>query len=81
MKGQNLKGDRPTHVENGCSLHDNCETCPFPDCMIGNKRSILTLKAKKQALELWEKGYSPREIAKGLGKSIKTIYRWLELPT
>lgn len=69
---------RPTTTEIGCSLHDDCFTCPFPECSIGNKRAVLTLKKKKRARELKESGLDANQIAKEMGKSVRTINRWLD---
>lgn len=78
MKGQGLKGDRPTHVEDGCGLYFTCFECPFtPDCKIKDKDVLRTPKAKSEARQLKEEGYTPGQIAKELKKPIKVIHRWL----
>lgn len=78
MKGRNLKGARATSVESSCHLWNDCFTCPFPDCKIGKKYVVMTLKARTKARELGKKGKTPKQIAKELGKSIRTIKRWLK---
>ena len=76
MKGRNLIGARETHIENGCYLHNDCFTCPFPDCQISQRDLVKTTKAKAQANNLSKEGYTDEEVAKKLNKSIRTIQRW-----
>ncbi|MBU1066998.1 helix-turn-helix domain-containing protein [Patescibacteria group bacterium] len=79
-KGQHLKGDRPTHIEDGCSLwEDSCLSCPFrPDCIIKDRDVLKTPKIKAKTTQLHQEGFEPEEIAKRLGKSLRTIQRWLK---
>ena len=70
---------RETHIENGCSLWNDCFTCPtLPDCRCPKKDLIRTPKAEREATRLQQEGYKPEEIAKQLGKSLNTVRRWLK---
>ena len=68
---------RETHIENGCSLWDDCFTCPItPGCRCPERDLVKTPKAKIEAIRLQQEGYEPKDIARQLGKSITAIKRW-----
>lgn len=55
-----MKKGREPEYRNGCTLHPNCFTCPFPDCVAGNnisrtpegaERLSERTKAKRDRLE------------------------------
>jgi hypothetical protein len=55
-----MSNGRKPIQRNGCALHSNCFTCPFPDCVAGNKisrgpgaaeRLSAQYKAKRDRLE------------------------------
>jgi len=78
MRGTHLKGARPTHISNGCSLHYDCFTCPYPDCIVGRKDVMRNLEARAEAQRLKKDGYSTEQIAERLGQQIRSIQRWLQ---
>jgi len=77
MKSREMSNVRQTHIESGCNLWHDCFTCPFPECRIDGKRVLLTLKAREEADQLAREGHNEETIAKKLGKSSRTIKRWL----
>jgi len=60
-------------METGCKYHDDCLTCPFPECIEGDEVAYLRWKASR----LVEEGLMKPEIAKRLNKSERTIQRYL----
>ena len=68
---------QPTIIENGCELYYDCFSCPFSECLLPTDRAIETPKARVEACNLHEIGYSLEQIAKKLGKSKAAIKRWL----
>lgn len=80
MKGDGPKGDRPTHVEDGCNLYFTCFECPFtPDCKIRDRDVLKTPKVEEEAHQLKREGYTQEQIAKELRQSIRTVARWLKV--
>ena len=61
-------------IKDGCKYHPDCFTCSYPDCIIGNH----TVKLRLKAQELKAQGINKREIAERLGKSERTIERYLK---
>ena len=62
-------------VNNGCILHNDCFTCPYPDCIDGQNKVAMLKKAK--AVGLKELGYSNSEIAQRIGVSKRHVSRYL----
>lgn len=70
-----LKREGSTRViHSGCKYYDDCFTCPFEDCLSGNR----TLLIKKRASSLYFDGHRPDDIAEQLNRSKRTILRYLE---
>ena len=65
-----FKKDRKP-IEVGCKKWNNCFTCPFGGCCSD------IIKGKGVACELRYKGLKVEEIAQKLGKSKRTICRYL----
>ena len=66
----------------GCQHHDDCFTCPFPDCFYdnpGEARKWLKLEQDRQALARVQfDNPKPRVAAQRLGVTVKTYYRMRE---
>lgn len=68
------------YVENGCSHHSDCFTCPFEDCIAGN-RNVGTFNSKEpkatpdQVMALRAKGYTALQISTELEISYRTVFR------
>lgn len=78
MRGDNLKGDRPPSVGNGCYLYPDCLTCPFPDgCKLPDKYASHNFELENKAKQLVSLGHSEADIAKELHKSEKIVHRWI----
>lgn len=65
--------------ENGCHIHDDCFTCPLPDCMVDCRSRAerhTTLQAERaRVLKLHRQGLVATEIAECTGKSLRTVQR------
>lgn len=62
----------------GCELHNDCFTCPYPDCELsdhGHPRKTFILRQKVKVLAKQE--YPTPLIAKELGRSVRQIQRYL----
>ena len=73
MRGKTFE----THVENGCHLHDNCFTCPVPDCEIPTAKAPMAMRSRARAIELKQTGIPIEEIAKMLGQPLRVVARWV----
>ena len=64
---------------NGCKLHDDCETCPFLDCKLGEPNdNVLGIRKKMQerqgkVAELTKQGLGYKSIALELGVPKNTV--------
>jgi len=64
-----------------CNLHDNCETCPFEECMLGKRVYIrdtipaFKVKRNDEIRAMVGQGYSIQDVASRLELSIRTIQR------
>lgn len=69
-------------VPNGCHLHNDCFTCPFPDCIWSSENSYHLrpsgMKRAKEIIKLCKLGWSNRVIAAYLGISVRTVQRYLK---
>ena len=65
-------------VEFGCQFYYDCFTCPFPDCLADTIPTLLTNAKRAEARELAEQGMPKAQIARRLGVSRMTIYKYLE---
>ena len=75
------------YTGNGCSLHPDCFTCPFPDCTTskplvgGEKRAVrlrLTEEQREGIKSLASQGHSRVQIAGQLGVSRRSVGRNLK---
>lgn len=66
-------------METGCKLHNDCFTCPFPDCVIDKTQYLAAETQRVRAKVMYNSGASTKEIATCLGKSIRTIQKYLEV--
>ncbi len=64
-------------IKAGCKFHDDCFTCLFPDCLEGSGRGVGKFKLQLQAKALSSQGLVVTQIAQKLGKSERTIQRYL----
>ena len=64
-------------ANNGCQLWDDCETCVYPSCLADKIPSLLIANRKAEVRELAAQGMLASQIAKKLGISRMTIYRYL----
>ena len=66
-------------MENGCQHYDDCFTCPFPDCVLGNQiqaRKWVGIYRDRQALAKVEFDNPTSEVAaERLGVTVRTYYR------
>ena len=68
-------------VANGCKYHDDCLTCPYPDCIYGENGSVRSFKKKQRDIEvrgLWRDGMSRKDIAIQFSVCGRTVERALE---
>lgn len=65
-------------MERGCKLHNNCFTCPFLDCKIGSPLLSAKISHRQEALRLLSEGKSFDEIAHHLGRSNRTVQRYVK---
>lgn len=77
MRGDNLKGDRPPNLGNGCYLHPNCFTCSFDGCILPDRYATHNYEQENRAKQLFSLGYSETNIAMEFGKPVKVIQRWI----
>jgi hypothetical protein len=57
-------------VEDGCEIHDHCQTCPLPRCRYDYEQlHIPTLIRKLKAFPLLERDATIKEIAEKVGFS------------
>ena len=64
-------------IKSSCKYHDDCFTCPFTDCIEEQGKGASKLKAQLQAQALFDEGLDITKIAPKLGKSERTIRRYL----
>lgn len=64
-------------VKFACRFHNDCDTCPFPQCMVGSGVYLVAEKKKTEAIRLAELGYSGKDIAKALDRSRGQVRRYL----
>lgn len=63
--------------DTGCELHDNCLTCPLPECVYVTGEKVISLKRKIETIKLAKEGYKIKQIAKKLGISYGQAQRYL----
>ena len=64
-------------MDSGCKFYHDCESCPFPDCLVDNIPSLLVATRRAEARELAKEGMPKAQIAKKLGVSRMQVYRYL----
>ena len=62
----------------GCKYHDDCSTCPFPDCYEGSLEKVKCFYRTQEVAKLWDKGFSIAKIARKFKLCRRTIQRDLE---
>lgn len=63
------------YTEKGCQFHEDCLTCPFPDCGdIGDYR----MQRDREIVELYSKGKDTKVIAGIFNISVRTVQRALK---
>ena len=62
-------------MKKGCKLHNNCFTCPFPDCIANRYVSPAKQTRQKQIVDLIVQNKHPREIATEVNVSLRTVQR------
>lgn len=64
-----------TVIKSGCKYHDDCFTCPYPTDRLPCEgfKPILV----EQARQLRQSGFTTKQIAEKLGRSGRTIGRYL----
>ena len=65
-------------VEFGCQFYHDCFSCPFPECLVDRIPSVLVSIKRAEARELAEQGMPKAQIARRLGVSRMTIYKYLK---
>lgn len=69
------------NIPDGCSKHNKCSSCPFPDCQAPMKDLIkrTTLERRhNQILEMASKKIPPEVIHKRTGLDIRSVYRIIQ---
>ena len=68
-------------ADTGCKLHDDCLTCPFPECIynmpLGDRMSIAS-KIRHDRIRYLAKSMNVKDIAEQLGISTRTVQRALK---
>lgn len=64
--------------DNGCHNHPDCFTCPYDDCIVGDRAAGYHKPLEETARELEQQGLIIREIAQTLGKTAKQVRRYLK---
>lgn len=62
---------------NGCEWWADCFSCPYPDCVLGGGKQASEHTFEMRARELADTGHSVKDISSILGKSKRTIQRYL----
>lgn len=62
----------------GCKYASSCLDCPLPVCKEDDPNGARIWATKARALELWEQGIEPTEIGSIVGRSPRTIWRWVK---
>ena len=65
-------------VDSGCVFWQDCETCPFPECIVGKTSNLISDTRQLEAQELAKQGMHKSQIAKKLGVSRMQVYRYLK---
>jgi DNA-binding NarL/FixJ family response regulator len=64
--------------ETGCEYYPQCESCPYPDCLLDIKLpNARTAMRRAAVLELLKAGYTQRQVAEKLKISIRTVQRYM----
>ena len=78
LKWEDSKVLMVNSLKDGCRFFPTCSQCPFPDCIADNIPSLLTAAKRAEAIELEAQGMPKAQIARRLGVSRMTIYKYLE---
>jgi DNA-binding NarL/FixJ family response regulator len=63
--------------ETGCEYYPQCESCPYPDCLLDMKLpSVRTAMRRAAILELLKAGYTQQQVAEKLGINQATVSRY-----
>ena len=66
------------YKDTGCPFYPKCLECPFPYCLEDKIPLILAANRRVETRELAKQGLTIAEIAKTIGRSEKTIGRYLD---
>ena len=64
--------------DTGCSEHDDCLTCPFPNCIYDTRRVNEAAKQRHSLIRSMSKYLSNDRIAEQLGIHVRTVQRALK---
>jgi len=72
-----MSGDLLIANSTGCSLHDDCLTCPFPKCIYDDNYGVVRARKAMRQVEIRQmlKCKSVKEVARKLGISERTVQR------
>ena len=64
----------------GCEMHDDCLTCPLPECIYDRKRGLVDARTRQRhdRIRQMSECMSKRDVAEQLGITVRTVYRVLE---
>tara|TARA_Y100000310_G_C20386085_1_gene670483 strand:+ start:380 stop:742 length:363 start_codon:yes stop_codon:yes gene_type:complete len=71
-------GQKLPELESGCQHHEDCFTCPFPDCLVGTRRPARAVKRRGAIREMKARGHSKKEICKHFGVCYRTVQKALQ---
>jgi len=77
------KDELPEHVDyrdTGCHVHPSCLSCPLERCLFDDPRAFYRRRSESRVLAmivLVSQGLTPTEVARNLGVSRRTVFRWL----
>ena len=63
-------------ISTGCSGHDNCFTCPFPDCIMqsGNSGEVNKTQLRRDKIRSMSRNFSVSQMAIYFSISERTVY-------
>jgi len=65
-------------MSDGCRYYPQCETCPYPDCIIDfTPTNVAAMEKRAKARELTSNGLSISVVAEKLQVSERQVYRYL----
>lgn len=73
------------HLENGCSAHADCFSCPFLDCIAGQNfavggdgRPVIKANRRERVLAAARVGRPVRDVAEEFGMTEKAVRKVLD---